>query len=480
MKNTMKFPLKTSLSVLLSTLFLGACSSVASYKAPLLDSNHVSTLPSAITSESLQRGTPPALWWKQFGDIQLETLVELAWRNNYDLRTAVARLSGSREQLQVAQSALIPNASLDAGSNHTKLAAIESRSGSPTIVTPLQWQMSLAWELDLFGRVSHSIEAAQASVEERSALRDDVRRVILAQVVEAYLDLRGTQMLSASIQAQVDNQTSSLKLIRDRETFGSASSSERLRFEAQLRLLSSRLPSLIAQERSARNRLATLTGQRLDAPQLALLDQPITIKLPQTIITDEPAQLLLRRPDLKAAERALAVVTAREGIAYAELFPRISLSALVGSSGVAGNWLTGDASRWRVGATSSWSLFDAGARRAQFRAAGAEVQAALANFDKVVAVALEETDTALSTWGQLRKRNDELHIALSLAQESVRLSRLRYDEGMESLLNTLESERIALATNEQFVSAKRDFAISTARSYFALAGGFDVGNAVSK
>jgi outer membrane protein TolC len=133
-----------------------------------------------------------------------------------------------------------------------------------------------------------------------------------------------------------------------------------------------------------------------------------------------------------------------------------------------------------VGATSSWSLFDAGARRAQFRAAGADVQAAFANFDKVVAVALEETDTALSTWVQLRKRNDELTIALGLAQESVRLSRLRYDEGMESLLNTLEAERIALTTDEQFISAKRDFAISTARSYFALAGGFDVGNAVSK
>ncbi|WP_422994839.1 efflux transporter outer membrane subunit [Undibacterium sp. Di24W] len=480
MKDTMKFSLKTRLSVLLSTVFLGACSSVVSYKAPLLDSKHVSTLPSISTSESIQRGTPSALWWKQFGDIQLDDLVELAWRNNYDLRTAVARLSGAREQLQVSQSAIIPNASVDAGSSHNKLAAIESRSGTSAIVSPIQWQMSLAWELDLFGRVRHSIDAAQASVEERSALHDDVRRVILAHVVEAYLDLRGAQMLRASIQAQVDNQTSSLKLIRDREIFGGTLSSERLRFETQLRLLSSRLPSLIAQERSARNRLATLTGQRLDAPQLTLLDQPVSVSLPQTLMTDEPVQLLFRRPDVKAAERALAVATAREGIAYAELFPRISLSALFGNSGVAGNWLGGDANRWRMGATTSWSLFDAGARRAQFRAAGADVQAALANFDKVVAIALEEADTSLSTWVQLRKRNEELSTAYIHAQASVRLSRLRYDEGMESLLSTLEAERIALAAGEQLVSAKRDFAMGTARSYFVLAGGFDVGNVVTK
>lgn len=473
MKNSAKFPLSVRWPALLSVLLLGACSGTAPYKAPVMDADHLSTLPSAAAVEALQSGAPPSLWWTHLGDAQLEALVQSAWQNNYDLRAAVARLASAREQLQAAQGAHWPGISLEAGTSRTRLAAVESRSGTTAIVNPLQWQATLAWELDLFGRVRHSIEAAQASAEERSALRDDVRRLILAHVIEAYLELRGAQMLGASLQEQLDNQASTLKLVRERESAGSAAPAERMRFEAQFRLVSSRLPSLLAQERAARNRLATLTGQRLDAPQLALLDRPVALQLPQALVTDEPARLLLRRPDVRAAERALAAAAAREGIAQAELFPRISLAALLGNSGVAGDWLSGETSRWRAGAAFSWPLFDGGTRRARLRAAGADVQAARANFDKVVAVALEETDTAISNWVQLRKRNAELSTAHSLAQESARLARIRYQEGAESLLGVLEAERIALAAEEQVVIAKRDLNMATARCYVAMAGGFD-------
>ena len=476
MKNTTILSLRASWPVLFSVFFLGACSSTP-YKAPTLDTEHLSALPSVGAAEGLHSGAPTALWWTHLGDSQLVTLVQSAWQNNYDLRAAAARLTSAREQLQATQGGRWPDVTLEAGAGRTRLAEIESRRAA-TIVNPLQWQASMAWELDLFGRVRHSIEAAKASAEEQAAVRDDVRRLILAHLIEAYLDLRGAQMLSASLQQQLDNQADTLKLVRERESAGSAAPAERMRFEAQMRLVSSRLPSLLSQERAARNRIATLTGQRLDAPQLALLDRPISLQLPQSLVTDEPAQLLLRRPDVRVAERALAVTAAREGIAQAELFPRVSLSALLGNTGVAGDWLTGGSSRWGVGAGVSWSLFDGGTRRAQLRAAGADVQAARAHFDKVIAVALEETDTAISSWVQLRKRNAELSIAHGLAQESARLARIRYQEGAENLLGVLEAERIALAAEEQLVIAQTDLILSTARCYVAMAGGFDAGDIV--
>ncbi|WP_071653701.1 TolC family protein [Janthinobacterium lividum] len=140
---------------------------------------------------------------------------------------------------------------------------------------------------------------------------------------------------------------------------------------------------------------------------------------------------------------------------------------------MAGDWNGGDAARWHAGAAFSLPLFDGGTRRARARAAGAEVLAAQAGFDKALALALEETDSAIAQWVQLRSRHAELREAHQLAQESARLARVRYQEGAESLLGVLEAERIALATQEQLVTAHRDVAIATARGYTAMAGGFD-------
>jgi NodT family efflux transporter outer membrane factor (OMF) lipoprotein len=461
-------------SLLLTAMLLGACSSTTPYQAPSLQADQLTTLPSARAVEAQTSDTALALWWTQLGDAQLDALVQLAWKNNYDLRASVARLASSREQLQAAQGARLPGVTLGAEASHVRLAAVESRSGVVSIADPVQWQASMAWELDLFGRVSHSIEAAQFSADERAALSDDVRRAILAQVVESYLELRGAQMVAANIQQQLAMQEETLQLIRARERAGSVAPAERMRYEGQLRQLGSRLPGLHAQERTARNRLATLTGQRLDAPLLALLDSPVPLKVPEAMLADEPARLLLRRPDVRAAERAMAVAAARAGIAQADLFPRVSLLSMLGGAGIAGDWLGSEAGRWRLGAGFSLPLLDGGARRAQVRAAGADMQVASANFDKVLAVALEETDSALSNWAQTRKRNADLNTAHSLTQESARLTRIRYREGAESLLGVLEADRTALAANEQVVLAQRDLAIATARCYVAMAGGLDI------
>ncbi len=431
-----------------------------------------SALPSA-NDGAVQAGLPPARWWQQLGDAQLEQLVQRAWNENYDVRIAAARLAGANALAAAAAGAQWPFASLEAAGGRRRLAAVESNDGAPHIVNPAQWGAVLNWELDLFGRVRKSVEAARASAEERAALRDDVRRLMVAQVVEAYLALRGAQQLRASLQEQLDNQEGTLKLVRERESAGRAAPAERMRSEAQMRLAAARLPSLVAQERAARNRLATLTGQRIDAPELAALDQASPLALPQSLLTDEPARLLLRRPDVRAAQQALAAAQAREGVALADRFPRISLGALFGSSGVAGDWTGGDAARWNAGLAFTLPLFDGGTRRARVRAAGADVDAARAGFEKTLAVALEETDSAVAQWVQLRKRHEQLVVAHQLAQESARLARVRYQQGAESLLGVLEAERIVLATQEEVVTAQRDLAMATARSYVAMAGGFD-------
>lgn len=434
-------------------------------------------LPSAAqAADGVSAAQPQALWWRAFGDARLEALVEQAWQGNYDLRIALARVQGASEQLRVAQAARMAGASLEGAASHARLNAGESPSGAARIANPVQASLVFGWELDLFGRVRRGVEAAQASLEEREAWREDMRRLILAQLVQTYLELRGAQMLELCIQAQIDNEQQTFDLVRERVAAGSAARAEQLRYEAQLGLLAARLPLYRAQVRVARNRLATLSGLALDAAPLAALDQPLAWRLPDSLLLDAPAALLGRRPDVRAAERALAAATARAGLAQAERFPRISLAALIGGGGVAGEWLGGEASRWRAGGTLSWSLFDGGALAARSRAAQAEVGAAAAGFEKAVATALEESDSAVAQWTQLRQRARQLQGAQELSAESARLARIRYREGTESLLGVLEAERTALAAQEQLLTASRDLALATARSYVAVAGGFDQGH----
>jgi NodT family efflux transporter outer membrane factor (OMF) lipoprotein len=471
----MKFHFKTLAAA--SLLALTACATTP-YQAPRLDEQTVSSLPSTAehASDGLagQASAPPSTWWAEFGDPQLDALVRLAWQGNYDVQLASVRLQAAQHLAGVADAAKLPAAAQDISAGRNRLAATESRSGVPASVNPVQLTASLSWELDLFGRLRSGAEAAHASVDEREALRDDVRRLVLARVVEAYLELRSAQQLAATLHEQLLNQESTLKLVQAKEAAGSASRADCVRYKTQLSLLRSRLPVFVAQERAARNRLATLTGQRLDAPVLLALDKALEFRLPPSLVTDEPVALLQRRPDVRAAERSLKLASARQGMASADLYPRISLSALLGNVGVAGDWLSGDAQRWRVGAAVSWPLFDGGATKARVKAAGSEVLAARANFDKAVAMALEDVDTAVSNWTQLHRRNDELVLAQGFAEASVKLARTRYKEGAESLLGVLDAERVSLAAQEQLVLTKRDLALATARSYTALAGGFDL------
>lgn len=143
-----------------------------------LDTAQLPVLPSAIGAPELQAGAPPALWWQELGDARLEQLVKRAWQDNYDVRIATARLASASEFAQAARGARLPAVDLDAQAGRARLAAIESSDGQPHIASPVQWNAVFSWELDLFGRVRHSIAAAEASADERAAVRDDVRRLI--------------------------------------------------------------------------------------------------------------------------------------------------------------------------------------------------------------------------------------------------------------------------------------------------------------
>lgn len=434
---------------LLPVLGLAACATTTgTYTAP----TPPKALPS-VQAAQLPTGTPSAVWWTQFNDERLDELVVLAWAANHDLRVAAERLAAAREGVAAAGAARWPAIGIGS-TNYYQREGGHGQSGNYVRGT-------VDMEVDLFGRIGRAVDAARADEGERAQLLEDARRLVLARVVEAYLELRSAQQLRAVIVEQLANQDSTFQLVKERVAAGSAAPAERVRFEAQVRLTEARLPALAAQERSARNRLATLTGSALDAPAIVRLDEAKVLAVPDVLVTDEPAQLLGRRPDVAAAERSLAAAMARESLARKQFLPQVSLSALLGGPRSLVQLLWVD------------TAFDGGARSANVRGASAQVRAAAANYEKAIAVALEEADTAVSNWAHTRERLTKLEDAHRLAQESAALARIRYREGAESLLGVLDTERTALGAREQLVTAERDLAMATSRAYVAVAGGFD-------
>lgn len=448
---TMKSTLSTKMRslALMPVLGLAACATTTG--------NHTAPPPPkalpSVQAAQLPMGTPSAVWWTQFNDERLDDLVALAWSANHDLKVAAERLAAAREGVAAAGAARWPVIGIGSA-NYYQREGGHGQSGT-------QVRGTVDLELDLFGRIGRAVDAARADEGERAQLLEDARRLVLARVVETYLELRSAQQLRAVIVEQLANQDGTLQLVKERVAAGSAAPAERVRFEAQVRLTEARLPALAAQERSARNRLATLTGSALDAPAIVRLDEAKGLALPDALVTDEPAQLLRRRPDVAAAERALAAAMSREHLARMQFLPQVSLSALLGGprSFVQLLWVA--------------TVVDGGARSANVRGASAQVRAAAANYEKAIAVALEDADTAVSNWAHTRERLTKLEDAHRLAQESAGLARIRYREGADSLLGVLDTERTALGAREQLVSAQRDLAMAASRAYVAVAGGFD-------
>jgi NodT family efflux transporter outer membrane factor (OMF) lipoprotein len=224
-------------------------------------------------------------------------------------------------------------------------------------------------------------------------------------------------------------------------------------------------------------RLATLTAQ----PPAALLAElaPAT-PLPALPVTDlsalplgTPAQWLQRRPDLRAAERELAAATAGIGVATAALYPRLSLTGLLGLNAATVGALAESASaRYVLGAGLRWTPFDNGGLRARIQASEARAQQSLARFDQAVATALEETEGALSSFTRHAQRADRLAEASRSADEAASLARKRFEAGVTDFAAVLDAERVALGQRDQWVQAQVDTATALVNVYRALGGGW--------
>jgi len=413
-------------------------------------------------------------WWQIFSDPQLTRLINEAASANYDLRIAAANLRQAR--------ALLLEARYDYYPTVTASGSYERQRFSKATVVGVDPDRDLfssgfdaTWELDLFGRVRRSVEARKAEVDAAKASQEDVLISVFAEVARNYFELRGAQDRLAVAQRNAQNQSDTYKLTVNLLNGGRGNELDTSRAKALLESTEASIPTLETSVEQIIYRLSVLTGRQPAALKSALLTVAPLPQLPAAIAIGNPADLLRRRPDVRIAERNLAAATARVGIATADLYPRITV---VGSLGVAANqfpdMFRGGADTYTFGPHITWAAFDLGRVKARLKASEAQSDAEVANFERTVLGALEETDGALVAYSKELVRLAHLKAAEEASRKAADLARNRFETGgIGDFLTVLDAQSRTLEAQDQLSQSKARAATLLVAIFKALGGGWE-------
>jgi multidrug efflux system outer membrane protein len=457
----------------IAALLLAGCAAVGPDYAP-------PTLPSSQFPASL--GEPPAglnsgavevQWWRTFDDPALAALIQRALAANHDIGIAAARLEEAKAMLRENRQDFLPGGGLALGYENRRRSEAETPADQPRQIETYRGAVDASWEIDLFGRVRRSVQAAQAQAGSREALLRSVQAGVAAAVAATWFELRGIEAELAIVADISKNQRASLGLVERRVSAGSASEFDRLRAEALWRNVEVATPELERRRTASANALAVLLGttpQTFRPPVAAR--EALTVR---SIAVGDLAALLTRRADIAAAERSLAEATARIGVETAALYPAVQVQ---GSIGI----VTGSlAAMSGAGALSSiiapvmrWSFLDTGRVRARIAASEARAKAALIAYDQTVLRALQETDDAFKAYGAAGSTLGLRLLESAANRQAARLARLRFSQGEGLYLEVLEAERSDFASRRALAVARTNQRLAVVSIYKALGGGWEI------
>lgn len=459
------------LPMLSLALALSACNAGPDYRPLPVPAPAAAPFVNANASALMNDARPAGNWWQLYDDPVLNRLVEDALAANTDVRVAEARLERARAVLREERGAREPQARLSGSAQYGRLSG-PGVPGEKRTDIEANVGLSIAYEVDLFGRINRRVEAAQGDIGAADADADAARVTIVSRTVQAYADaasLAERIVVAEQIVALLDQ---SLALTEKRHEIGLATGLDTARLAALRDQRRADIPTLKAERESALLELAALTGRTpRELPAQAAV-RTSTLRLGQPIPVGNGATLLARRPDVRAAERRLAAATARIGVATADLYPSIALGASVGSNGSGfGNLFSANPLTWLVGPLISWTA-NRSAARARVAEAQADTKAALATFDGTMLEALQETETALSNYQEAVGRRDALRSARDEAEAAAAITRARQREGDISSLDVLDAERTAAEAEAALAEADASIARAQIDLFRALGGGW--------
>ncbi|UCF69280.1 MAG: efflux transporter outer membrane subunit [Acidobacteriota bacterium] len=425
--------------------------------------------------EGMREGEAPLqTWWEELGDPLLVELIERAEAANLDLRQGVARIREARALRRVAGADRSPD--LSATGDYTRSESSDTIGLGEVDAGDLYTAgVDATWEIDLFGRVRRSVEAATADLEASIEDYRDVLVTLFAEVALNYVDVRTLQARIELAEANVETQMETLQLTQDRFDAGLVSALDIAQAESNLASTEARIPALESSLIAARNRIAVLLGE---AP--GELDDELEPNRPIPDPPDEvavglPANLLRQRPDVRRAERDLAGQTARIGVAAADLYPRFSLSGFLGlQSASGGDFFDGDSVTWSIGLPFVSNLFTGGRVRGRIEAEKARTQQLAALYEQTILLALEEVENFVAGYALELRRREQLLLATDATKRSVELVRTQYITGLTDFQNVLDSQRSLVNQQDQLATSEGEVVKNLISLYKALGGGWTV------
>lgn len=411
-----------------------------------------------------------ARWWDTLGDPGLTALMERAVKNNLDLRQAVSRVREARAQRFIARSGFFPT--LDAGGSVTRSSGSEN-TGSGQSRTFYSAGLDAGWEIDLFGGVRRSVEAADADLQASRESLHDVLVSLTAETGLNYIELRTYQARLAVAEANLKNQEASYKLTRERYEAGLTDELDVQQALTSLESARSRMPGLRTGIEESKNRLAALLGMQPGELHRELEQAGPVPVVPHSVAVGVPADTLRQRPDVRRAERELAAQTARVGTATAELYPRLTLSGSIGLEALnSGELFTSGARSGSYGPRISWPLFHAGAIRQNIEMQDARQEQALIAYESSVIGALEEVENALTAYGGEQRRRESLSSAAAAAGAAYELAHVKYEAGLTDFSTLLDAQRSLLALQDELATCDGTVTSNLVRLYKSLGGGW--------
>lgn len=454
-----------------SALALSACAVGPDHVAPITPSSAAGPFVSAQDPAVATLAPVQGDWWRLYSDPVLDRLIADAMAANTDIRVATARIARARALLREAGTDRLPQATVGASADYGRLPASQRAPGAPREDWQVDLGLNVSYEVDLFGRVSRGVEAARGDLGAAEADAEAVRVMIAAETARAYFDSASASERLAVAEHIVALLDQSIQLTTRRQEVGLATRLDTARIATLRNQRQAEVPALQAERQAALFRLATLTGRTPQELPPEAGARTSHLRLDQPIPVGDGAALLARRPDVRAAERRLASATARIGVATADLYPHITLGGSIGSTGNGSPVIGADPLRWLVGGLLGWAV-NQGPARARIKAAEADSQAALATFDGTVLHALEETETALSTYAHGLDRRAALAAARDQAEVVVRIARARQREGQIDSLELLDAERTFADSEAQLAAADGQIGTAQIDLFRALGGGW--------
>jgi NodT family efflux transporter outer membrane factor (OMF) lipoprotein len=429
-------------------------------------------------------------WWRQFNDEELDRLEERTASGNLDLKAAYLRIVEARLQAQAARAQGLPTLNASAAYTREQLGLagiIKSKGGigadSPStqaLIGSLEQPVNLyqlgfdaSWELDLFGKVRRSVEAADAQSQGALESSNDLLISLEAEVAQTYFQLRAAQLLKQITLDLIAAQREVFELTKNRQMHGLANQSDVESAQGQLSSLESELPPYQQTMAASRHALAVLTGQTPEALDTELDAAGALPPLPSVVPVGVPATLARRRPDIRESEAALHAATAQVGVSVASMFPDISLSGTLGLRNLSTRYLFNwDSKFYTFGPSVSVPIFQGGALVANVRLSRAQAAAATLNYRKTVLGALQEVEDGLSSLEDDARRTVALKDAVDADQRSLEVELDSYRHGLITYISVLTVQIQVVQARQQLAQAQLAQSTDLVKLYKALGGGW--------